>query len=264
MKRTHLVACVLAVVASSVCSADVVRFSGPYQWYRTNCFGWEAPGSIHFNLTRSLEEQSNVQNNDLTFRFAFCSTLGSCQILPMTMNGPGVQRVTADTPITRCDRMEVAHLLHTSSLGDVIGPTAASGTTWQTGADHAVGLGAGAELLIEVPAYVGVRVRIDGDWHYGWMHLETFTFPGGVAAYSVSEWSYETNPNAPIVVGGPATPCPCNFNAAPGVTSQDFFDFLNCFLSGECNADVNKDGGVDSQDFFDFLSCFFSPPATCG
>jgi len=56
--------------------------------------------------------------------------------------------------------------------------------------------------------------------------------------------------------------CNCNFNQDDFLNSQDFFDFLSCFLADSCpqgrTADINQDDVVNSQDFFDFLSCFFS------
>ncbi len=61
------------------------------------------------------------------------------------------------------------------------------------------------------------------------------------------------NPCAPV--------CPCDWNHANGVNSQDFFDFLTSFFAG--NADFNHDNTTNSQDFFDFLTCFFTPPAGC-
>ncbi len=50
--------------------------------------------------------------------------------------------------------------------------------------------------------------------------------------------------------------CPADFNNDNVVTSQDFFDFIAAFFSG--NADFNNDGLTTSQDFFDFLAAFFA------
>jgi len=52
--------------------------------------------------------------------------------------------------------------------------------------------------------------------------------------------------------------CAADFNKDRRVDSQDLFDFLSAFFSGDLRANINDDCCVDSQDFFDFVTHFLS------
>lgn len=53
------------------------------------------------------------------------------------------------------------------------------------------------------------------------------------------------------------TMCFADINCDGIASSQDFFDFVSAFFSGDELADFNHNGSVSSQDFFDFIAVFF-------
>jgi hypothetical protein len=46
-------------------------------------------------------------------------------------------------------------------------------------------------------AYAGVRLETDGNFYYGWLHIQNF----GVNWGQISEWAFQSNPNTPIFAG---------------------------------------------------------------
>lgn len=48
--------------------------------------------------------------------------------------------------------------------------------------------------------------------------------------------------------------CACDWNAADGLNSQDYYDFLHDFFAG--SADFNGSGETNADDFFTFLQCY--------
>lgn len=265
VKTNHAVGLLLTPLATTVCAADVVRYSGPYVWYRQTCFAVFPPTPPYFDVTQPATSQPAALNPGRTLTYSFCAAVTSCSSYGLPMYGCGIQRSLTPTPVSWCGGTFNIFRPYVAQAGETIGPVAASGASWDMSADHGVAQGTGAAQLLQLPAYIGVRVQLDDGLHYGWIRLESFGPISNVYAYVISDWAYETMPDTPIIVNAPATTCTCEFDQSPGVTSQDFFDFLTCFLQNGCEAaDINDDATVNTQDLFDFLSCFFTPPGVCG
>ena len=49
--------------------------------------------------------------------------------------------------------------------------------------------------------FLGVRFRIDGELHYGWVRITAFTQPAGTWGATITGYAYETTPNEKITVG---------------------------------------------------------------
>jgi hypothetical protein len=254
-----------AVVASCavVCHADVVHYNGLFQWQRMpGCYSGEPPVEwSYFDITRAANQQSTGPTST-SFTFNSCQAgVTSCSFALRQMQGiefSQLQRDITPTTFTFCNQQRQANLVRVVPAGTSIGPTSVPGTQWSTSADHGFGY-VGFSNLLQLPGYIGVRVLIAGQYHYGWVRLESWGLQG---YYNISEWAYESTPNTPILAGSTTTPCPCDLDLSGAVTSQDFFDFLECFFGG-CVIDFNHDGLENSADFFDFVTCFLTLPGAC-
>ncbi len=63
----------------------------------------------------------------------------------------------------------------------------------------------------------------------------------------------------------PAT-CACDWNDDGNLNDQDFFDWVNDFVSQtgpQAGYDFNQDTFENDQDWFDFINCFVTPPVDC-
>lgn len=101
------------------------------------------------------------------------------------------------------------------------------------------------------PAAPAVRVSADHLNNVEQVHVDN-PMPGQWSI-RVAGFAVPSGPQT-MSVGWSARPCLCNWNAAGGVNSQDYFDFLTDFFTG--HADFNNSGATTAEDFFDFLACF--------
>lgn len=59
-----------------------------------------------------------------------------------------------------------------------------------------------------------------------------------------------------FVFGEPTFFCPADVNGSRSVDSDDFWDYLDMFSSGDACADLTHNGSTDADDFFAFLDAF--------
>lgn len=124
--------------------------------------------------------------------------------------------------------------------------------------------------------YVGLRLTIAGQSHYGWVYIQpAITSPpiwSAVVTVRPVRWAYETRPNTPIVIPGR---CMADLDSdgsfANGgtpdaaVTIEDLLFMLAAFEAGDLQADVDDDGepaagapdgAVTIEDLLFFLARF--------
>ncbi len=120
-------------------------------------------------------------------------------------------------------------------------------------------------------SYLGFRVRIEGELHFGWIGLvrNPMGLPrpvigapasGEVMITWIFAWGYETEPDTPIVAGD--APCPADVAAPRGVLDEaDVAQFLESFALASPLADLAPPH--DAYDYSDVLAFFEGFEAGC-
>ena len=115
--------------------------------------------------------------------------------------------------------------------------------------------------------YVGARIQIDGQTHYGWVEvtlngaagvLPQLGAPNGGFDVAITAWGYETEAGVPVPAGA-GGPCLAADLAAPFGTLDiaDVVEFLRAFGAGDPAADFAAPfGEFDIADVVDFLNQF--------
>ena len=113
-----------------------------------------------------------------------------------------------------------------------------------------------------VGRFVGLRVRLNDGWHYGWLRLAEYsgTSASGTAyeSYFPGAYALETEPDTSI-----RTPlCPLDVNMDGVISTEDYFAYLEYFAEGDYRARWSPydplDNQVDFFDYLDFLSAFLA------
>jgi hypothetical protein len=216
----------LSFFALTDARADVVYFNNSahvFQWNGVPTFN--PPGNAtYLDLTLSPQQTGSPFFFTNRFYWNIGFSEGSCTIAPVLMGGPGIARSDIDGMAPTCagGSQSIGLLVRVFNAGESIGPSA----TWVTSAPYGYAR-PGTVPLIHLPGYIGCRISIDGQSHYGWVHLAGYN--NGFSA-EVDGWAYEALPDTPIMAGD--TGCLADFNHDGVVNSQDFFDFLAVFFAG--------------------------------
>jgi hypothetical protein len=90
---------------------------------------------------------------------------------------------------------------------------------------------------------------------HGWILRGNEDVEGTARSFASREHPEESHRPTLVIEFTMGGGCTADWNTDGQVNSQDFFDFLTDFFTGD--ADFNHDTTTNSQDFFDFLTAFF-------
>jgi hypothetical protein len=211
---TYLSAALLGIALSAPAQSTIAYFDGPAFHITLDTtpsidFGWPGQGDIAFgcvffspNIDTNSTGLTNVQSSGIT---------GEYYVAPLDSNN------------VLCTNYDVLIM----PAGTLIGAVTSSNVEWSASE--------GATLVSEFIAFgnppvtswygtlaarpeagfLGVRLQVQNEWHYGWVQaqLQTNAASGDIGPIIV-DWAYETRPNTFIVAGAKPVPVPL---AAPRV-----------------------------------------------
>ncbi|MDX2148712.1 MAG: hypothetical protein SFZ23_14460 [Planctomycetota bacterium] len=243
-------AAALAIASGTAAFAAPVRFDntdGAFDWRPSAC-----GGTNYLDITVAADAQTNTYSDialSQTYYYGLCND--------ETKDG---NYFYAGSGINLFDNAWVNgggdyNAIDPLDEGTIIGPSSA----WSDfGTTMSVYRSACCESddwnTVGREAYVGVRLKINGAIHYGWVKAR-LTNPRAAQLEALA-WGYETTPNTPVAAGAGGVDCSADFNGDGQVDFFDFLDFGAAFANEDITADFNSDGQVDFFDYLDFSQAF--------
>ncbi len=200
------VACVFVLSLCTTASGVMVVFdnaSGEFVWNRA----WDgAPPPEPNYLDPMLPPSQSGAATGRAIRLWYYGPDSSTEIVALPFGVEADIRIATDEPyifepdpFLQPKEIEPAHVF---DPGQLVG---AGGETWSDRAHFLWQTVSGFNPLLGEDAYIGVRVMIDSQPHYGWIHLIWDEVQDNTPGYAPVAWAYETEAGVPILVPEPGS-----------------------------------------------------------
>jgi hypothetical protein len=240
-----------AVAMAVVIAGGTAAFAAPVRFENTGPFDWRPAAcgtQVWLDITKPADQQTPDVPSDTSLSQWYY--YGTC-------NDPqkdGNYFYCGYTSLNTAFVQDAGNYngLDPLAAGSTIGP----GSAWGDRSSFSVYRSPCCEIndwgAVGTVAYVGARIEIAGQIHYGWVKAR-LTDPRGAQLEALA-WGYETEPNTPVAAGAGA--CNADYNNDSSVDFFDYLDFVADFDSENPNADFNGDATVDFFDYLDFVAAF--------
>lgn len=258
----RIIACagIAAFVLSAALHAEVIvhdNSDGTFEWdfryYNSGGGEWVEGNAL--DITQPPTQSGEYSPNGLYYFWYEAFT--SCDLVTRSIGrlDDGVVRVASsgvEEVVQSCGQYFVTPIAEFESE-EAVGPDA---TYVESEPASVFSWNASAIPFLGDHAYIGVRLEIDGAFHYGWIEVEWQPTPAYSARYLPQSWAWETESDTPITI--PVPEIPGDLNSDGSVNVADLLQLLaswgKCANDDECLADLNGDGSVNVSDMLVLLT----------